>query len=43
MLVLTVIIAGDRAGADIGASPDDGVTDIAEMIDLCAFSDPWLS
>jgi hypothetical protein len=40
MLVLAVIIAGDGARTDIGASANLGIADVAEVIDLCAFADP---
>ena len=39
MLVEAVIVAGDRAGADIGARADARIADISEMIDLGALGD----
>ena len=36
VLVAAVVIAGDGAGADIGAGADEGVADIAQMIGLGA-------
>ena len=36
MLVEAVVVAGDGAGADIGAGADLGVADIGQMIDLGA-------
>src|SRR5215467_12176249 len=39
MLGNAIVIAGDRAGADIGAGPDGCIADVAQMIGLGASLD----
>lgn len=38
VLVGTIVIAGDGTRTDVHISPDSGVTNVAEMIDLGAFT-----
>src|SRR5690606_26283829 len=42
MLVRAVVVACDRAGADIDAFADGGIADVAQMIDLAAVGNPAL-
>src|SRR5690606_1509594 len=39
MLVGPVVIAGDGAGADVDVTPDAGVADVGQMIDLAALAE----
>src|SRR4051794_6472978 len=39
ILAEPVVIAGDRAGADVRARPDLGIADVRQMIDLSALAD----
>src|SRR5207247_349133 len=38
ILFEAIIIAGDRAGTDVGPCADFSVADIAQVVDLCAFA-----
>ena len=39
MFVRAIVVAGDRAGADVDVPADLSVTDVRQAVDLAAFAD----